>query len=60
MYNLTEDEIELLAFYRTLSKWDKEEVYQLSFRLMLEQHIKDFESSSKSVHFKKDVPFFRT
>ncbi len=60
MYNLTEDEIELLAFYRTLSKWDKEEVYQLCFRQMLEQHIKNFDLSSKSVHFKKDVPFFRT
>jgi len=49
MYNLTDDEIELLAFYRTLSEFDKEEVYQLSFRLMLLQHIDDFKSTSKSI-----------
>ena len=50
MYNLTEDEIELLSFYRTLTEADKEEVYQLSFRLMLAQCIDDFKSTSKSIH----------
>ena len=50
MYNLTDDEIELLAFYRILSESDREEVYQLSFRLMLAQHIDDFKSTSKSIH----------
>ena len=50
MYNLTDDEIELLAFYRILSESDKEEVYQLSFRLMMTQHIDDFKASSKPLH----------